>query len=90
MVSPLVAIMTQSPIVKTLDNLMIQLKDATETFRDAEKSIAGLAAAIRALAQVCEDEDIKNDYLTRLDEVAGRKGFYRRRDPQRLRKTKLR
>jgi hypothetical protein len=67
--------MAESPIVKTLGSLMVQLKEATEAFREAEKSVAGLTAAIRALAQVCEDEEIKTSFLLALEEITGKPGF---------------
>jgi len=67
--------MAQSPIVKTLDDLLAQLREATKTFREAEESVTGLTAAIRALAQVCEDEEIKTTYLNALEELSGKPGF---------------
>jgi hypothetical protein len=67
--------MAQSPIVKTLDDLLAQLKEATKTFREAEESVTGLTAAIRALAQVCEDEEIRTNYLNALEELSGKPGF---------------
>lgn len=71
----LVTFMAQSPIIKTLNEMLAKLKDATETYREAEKAVNEYSTAIRALAQVCEDEDIKATYLLALEEVSGKQGF---------------
>jgi len=75
LVSLLVTFMAESPIIKTLNNLVGQLKESTEALREAEKSVSGLTAAIRALAQVCEDEEVKTAYLLALEEISGKPGF---------------
>jgi hypothetical protein len=67
--------MAQSPIIKTLDTLMADLKQATQTLRETEKHAAGLIAAIKSLAGVCEDEEIKTSYLLALEEISGKPGF---------------
>jgi hypothetical protein len=71
----MVTFMAESPIIKTLNNLVAQLKESTEALREAEKSVSGLTAAIRALAQVCEDEEVKTAYLLALEEISGKPGF---------------
>jgi hypothetical protein len=67
--------MAQSPIIKTMDEMLTKLAEAREAYREAEKSITEYTNAVRALAQVCEDEDVRNEYLTRLEEISGKQGF---------------
>ncbi len=67
--------MAQSPITKTMDEMLAKLKDATQVYREAEKSVAEYTNAIRALATVCEDEEVKADYLLKLEELSGKPGF---------------
>jgi len=67
--------MAQSPIIKTMDEMLAKLAEATGTYREAEKSIAEYTNAVRALAQVCEDEDVKATYLLKLEELTGKPGF---------------
>jgi len=54
---------------------MADLKESIQIVREKEKHIAGLTAAIKSLAAVCEDEDVKAEYLTALDELSGKPGF---------------
>src|SRR5580698_8867165 len=67
--------MVQSPIIKTMDEMLAKLAEATSAYREAEKSITEYTNAIRALAQVCEDEDVKANYLLKLEELTGKPGF---------------
>jgi hypothetical protein len=67
--------MAKSPIITTLDTLMADLKEAIQIVREKETHITGLTAAIKSLAGVCEDEDVKAEYLTALDELSGKPGF---------------
>lgn len=67
--------MAQSPITKTMDEMLVKLKDATHVYREAEKSVAEYTDAIRALAKVCEDEEVKASYLLKLEEISGKPGF---------------
>jgi hypothetical protein len=67
--------MAQSPIVKTMDEMLAKLAEATSTYREAEKSITEYTNAIRALATVCEDEEVKATYLLKLEELSGKPGF---------------
>ncbi len=67
--------MAQSPIIKTMDEMLGKLTEATQTYREAEKAVTEYTNAIRALAQVCEDEDTKVTYLLALEEISGRPGF---------------
>ena len=67
--------MPQPPILKTMDEMLAKLEDAVRINRESGTAVREYTDAIRALAQVCEDEDVKNEYLTRLDEVSGKKGF---------------
>lgn len=70
-----VTFVTKSPIITTLDTLIADLKESMQILREKEKHITGLAAAIRSLAGVCEDEEIKASYLLALEEVSGKPGF---------------
>jgi hypothetical protein len=67
--------MTQSPIIKTLDEMLAKLKEAVGVYREAAMSVDAYTTAVRALAQVCEDEEIKASYLLALEEVTGKPGF---------------
>ncbi len=67
--------MAQSPITKTMDEMLVKLKDVTEVYREAEKAVAEYTDAIRALAKVCEDEEVKAFYLLKLEEISGKPGF---------------
>jgi len=58
-----------------MDEMLEKLAEATKVYREAEKSVTEYTNAIRALAQVCEDEDTKNEYLLRLEELSGKQGF---------------
>ncbi|HSZ62029.1 MAG TPA: hypothetical protein VK828_09530 [Terriglobales bacterium] len=58
-----------------MDDMLAKLKDATRMYRDSEKAVTEYTNAIRALAQVCEDEDIKTNYLLALEEISGKPGF---------------
>lgn len=70
-----VTFVAKSPMITTLDKLMADLKESVQLVREKEKHITGLTAAIRSLAGVCEDEDVKAEYLTALDELNGKPGF---------------
>ncbi len=67
--------MAQSPIITTLDTLMADLKETTNIVREKEKHATGLTAAIKSLIGVCEDEEVKTNYLLALEEITGRSGF---------------
>ncbi len=70
-----VTLMAKSPIITTLDTLMADLKESIQIVQEKEKHIVGLTAAIKSLAGVCEDEDVKAEYLAALDELSGKPGF---------------
>lgn len=67
--------MAQPPILKTMDDMLAKLTEAVRINRESGIAVREYTDAVRALAQVCEDEDVRNEYLTRLDEVSGKKGF---------------
>jgi hypothetical protein len=67
--------MPQPPILKTMDDMLVKLKGYTQQYRDAERAVREYTDAIRALAQVCEDEEIRTNYLLALEEISGRPGF---------------
>ena len=73
--SSVVTLMAKSPIITTLDTLIADLKDSMQIVKEKEKHIAGLTAAIRSLVGVCEDEDVKAEYLAALDELSDKPGF---------------
>jgi hypothetical protein len=74
-VSEVVTFMAKSPIITTLDTLVADLKDSMQILRDKEKHVTGLTAAIKSLAGVCEDEEVRTDYLLLLEEITGKPGF---------------
>jgi hypothetical protein len=63
------------PFDETVDGLFRKLEDALKQRQEAEITITANTAAIRALANTCEDEDVKGDYLLRLEEMGGKQGF---------------
>jgi hypothetical protein len=67
--------MPQPPILKTMDEMLAKLTDAIRVYRESERAVREYADAIRALAQVCEDEEIKANYLLALEDVTGKPGF---------------
>ncbi|MGD0519739.1 MAG: hypothetical protein ABSA48_00655 [Terracidiphilus sp.] len=67
--------MSESPITKTMDEMLGKLKDAVKTRKEAEKQITEYTSAIRALAKVIEDKEIGDSYLANLDELSGKPGF---------------
>jgi hypothetical protein len=67
--------MAQSPIIKTMDDMLVKLKEAVRINRESETAVREYSDAIRALAQVCEDEDLKTKYLLGLEEATGKSGF---------------
>jgi hypothetical protein len=67
--------MPQLPILKTMDDMLAKLADVTRIYRESEKAVREYTDAIRALAQVCEDDEIKANYLLALEDISGRPGF---------------
>jgi hypothetical protein len=67
--------MAQSPITKTMDEMLEKLADALRTYYESEKSVGEYTSAIRALAKVCEDEEVRTTYLLKLEELSGKPGF---------------
>ena len=58
-----------------MDEMLAKLADAIRIYRESEKAVREYSDAIRALAQVCEDEEIKANYLLALEDVTGKPGF---------------
>jgi hypothetical protein len=68
--------MTKShPFDQTVNGLFRTLEEALKQRQEADIQITTNTAAIRALANTCEDEDVKGDYLLRLEEINGKPGF---------------
>ena len=68
--------MTKShPFDQTVNELFSKLEAALKQRQEAEIHITTNSAAIRALANTCENEDVKGDYLLRLEEMGGKQGF---------------
>jgi hypothetical protein len=63
------------PFDQTVDGLFKTLGEALKQRQEADIQITTNTAAIRALANTCEDEDVKGDYLLRLEEMGGKTGF---------------
>jgi hypothetical protein len=58
-----------------MNEILEKLKESTRIYREAEKAANEYSNALRALANVCEDEEIKATYLVALEEVTGKPGF---------------
>ena len=67
--------MSASPIIKTMEEMLLKLKDAIQVRTEADKQITEYTNAVRALAKVVEDEDTSAAYLIALDEIIGKYGF---------------
>jgi hypothetical protein len=67
--------MVKSPILKTMDEMLAKLREVTLINRETAKQITEYTNAIRALALVHEDEDVRNEYLLTLEEIGGKAGF---------------
>jgi hypothetical protein len=67
--------MPQPPILKAIDDMMAKLTDAIRINRESEKAVREYTDAIRALAQVCEDEETKTNILLALEDISGKPGF---------------
>jgi hypothetical protein len=67
--------MSKSPIIETMDGFLAKLKDAVQQRNELQSRREQYTTAIRALAQTCEDENVKGDYLTALDELSSKPGF---------------
>jgi hypothetical protein len=63
------------PFDQTVNGLFLKLEEALKQRQEADIHITANTAAIRALANTCEDEDVKGDYLLRLEEMSGKPGF---------------
>lgn len=63
------------PFDQTVSELFHKLEGALKQRQEADIQITTNTAAIRALANTCEDEDVKGDYLLRLEELSGKPGF---------------
>ena len=55
--------------------MMTKLVEAIRINRESETAIREYSAAVRALAQVCEDEETKTNILLALEDVTGKSGF---------------
>jgi DNA-binding PadR family transcriptional regulator len=68
--------MTMShPFDHTMNDLFAKLESAVKQRQEADIQITTNSAAIRALANTCEDEDAKGEYILRLEELSGKQGF---------------
>ena len=63
------------PFDQAVNELFRKLEDALKQKQEADIQITANTAAIRALANSCEDEEVKGDYLLRLEEIGGQTGF---------------
>jgi hypothetical protein len=63
------------PFDDTMIGLFGKLESALKMRQEAEIQITANSAAIRALANACEDEEFKGVYLLRLEELTGKPGF---------------
>jgi hypothetical protein len=67
--------MSKSPIIATLDDMLSKLAEAKQVYQEALRAMEDVSKAIEALANICEDEGIKNKYLSRLEEIMSTQGF---------------
>jgi len=67
--------MPQPPIAGMMDVFLLKLTEDTKLYKKHLKSAENHANAIRALAQLCENQEVREEYLTRLEEAAGKQGF---------------
>ncbi len=67
--------MGKSPIAEMLDAMFAKLDEALVGYREAEKSVKDLSGAIEAVAKLCEDEELRDEYLLRLEELTGKQSF---------------
>jgi hypothetical protein len=67
--------MPQPPILKAIDDMLAKLAEAVRINRESEKAVREYSDAIRALAQVCEDDETKASYLLALEDISGKPGF---------------
>ncbi|HWY20976.1 MAG TPA: hypothetical protein VNX26_07115 [Candidatus Acidoferrum sp.] len=67
--------MSKSPIIETMDGFLAKLKESVQQRNELQSRIEQYTTAIKALAQTCENEDVKAEYLTALDELSGKPGF---------------
>jgi len=58
-----------------MNDLFTNLESAVKQRQEAEIQITTNSAAIRALANVCEDDEVKGEYILRLEELSGKQGF---------------
>jgi hypothetical protein len=63
------------PFDNTMIGLFEKLKTALKMRQEADIQITANTAAIRALANACEDEEFKAVYLVQLEELTGKPGF---------------
>lgn len=63
------------PFDDAINLLLGKLDEAVKQRQQAEIQITASSAAIRALANSCEDEEVKTSYLVQLDEITGKPGF---------------
>ena len=58
-----------------MNALFAKLEGAVKQRQEADIQITTNSAAIRALANTCEDEEAKGEYILRLEELSGKQGF---------------
>jgi hypothetical protein len=63
------------PFDQIMNELFAKLENGLRQRQEAEVQITANTAAIRALANTCEDEAVKGEYLTAVDELSGKPGF---------------
>jgi len=63
------------PFDQTMNELFTKLENGLKQRQEADIQITTNTAAIRALANTCEDEEVKGEYILRLDEISGKQGF---------------
>jgi hypothetical protein len=67
--------MSESPIRRTIDEMVGKLGAAIVTRADADRKFTEYTNAIRALAKVMEDKEAADSVLATLDELNGKPGF---------------
>lgn len=67
--------MAKSSITEMMDRMLLELAEESKLQKKYVKAVDNHTNAVRALAALCEDQETKEEYLTRLEEAVGKKGF---------------
>ena len=63
------------PFDDAIHELLRKLEAAVRQRQEADIQITTSSASIRALANSCEDEEVKTSYIAQLEDITGKPGF---------------